>query len=118
MKRLLLLPALLLLTACPNVANTARDTAAALGGALVEAQSQNLTLCANNPAQPVCQIIKRGIEAQNALITATETYCGWSANAVPPVGQACAPVSSAQAALTAAINNANLEITEIKGVIQ
>ena len=54
----------------------------------------------------------------NALITAVETYCGWTPTLAPPDPTAtCIPAKSAQAALQAAIANAAMLTLQIKGAI-
>jgi hypothetical protein len=120
MLKLLPFPLLLVLAACPSgVEKNARDTAAALNGALVSAQSEYQTSCTNNPQLPTCVTINRGVAAQNALITATELYCGWATSGPPPdPNQKCVPVSSFQAGLQSALNNANQAVTDIKGIIK
>jgi hypothetical protein len=100
------------------VENQARDTAAALSGSIVAAQSEYQVSCAANPGQEVCQIINRGVSGENALITAIETYCGWTPTLAPPDPTAtCVPVKAAQAALQAAIANAASLTLQIKGAI-
>lgn len=117
-KLIVLLGAVVFLTGCP-AENNARDVAAGLNGVLTTAQAQNLASCQANPTQSTCQLINRGVSGQNALITATETYCGWSTSAPPPDPTVqCVPVKSAEAALTAAIANATELTTEIKGVLK
>ncbi len=103
---------------CSPIESRARDTAAALQGSLVAAQSQYKASCAANSSQQVCQLIDRGVSGENALITAVETYCGWTADVAPsnPVAT-CVPVKSAQAALVAAIANATTLTLEIKGAL-
>lgn len=121
MKKLLLLViGCLILTACPSgVESKGRDTAAALKGALGPVQAEYTAECTADKTKPACMAINRGVAAQNALITALETYCGWSTTAPPPDQTAkCVPVTSARAALDAAIANANQAITEVKGVIK
>ncbi len=125
MKKLLLLPVMALLLcgfACPSnpgaLQQNARDAAAALGGELQTAQAQNQA-CIQDSTPIVCQTIKRGVSGQNVLITALETYCGWSVAAEPPpVGTVCTPVTTAQTALTSAISNANQLVIEVKGAIK
>ncbi len=119
MKTLLLVPVLAFMFtfACPSARQSleanARDAAAALGGELQTAQAQHQA-CIEDPTPTACQTIKRGVAGQNALVTALETYCGWSVTAdPPPVGTACSPVSTAQGALTSAIANANQLVTEV-----
>jgi len=106
------------LVACSPVEAKARDTAAALGGSITAAQAKYKDSCTANPAQSVCQLINKGVSGENALITAIETYCGWS-TASPPADMSakCVPVKSAEAALTAAVANAAQLTLEIKGAI-
>ena len=109
---------LLSMMGCNPIENRARDTAAALSGSIVAAQTKYQGSCGANPNQEVCQLINRGVSGENALITAVETYCGWTATLAPPdPTAACAPVKSAQAALEAAISNAASLTLEIKGAI-
>ncbi len=104
--------------ACSPVENQARDTAAALSGSIVAAQTRYQSTCAAQPNQEICQVINRGISGENALITAVETYCGWSATLAPPDPAAkCVPVKSAEAALRTAIANAATLTLQIKGAI-
>jgi hypothetical protein len=106
----------MLLTACSPLENKARDSAAAIGGVLSYAQVKYLDQCKANPSQNVCATINRGVSAQNALVTAVETYCGWSTVAPPPDQTAkCYPVKSAVAGLNTAIANANRLVVEIRG---
>jgi hypothetical protein len=103
---------------CSPVESKARDTAAALSGAIVAAQTQYQASCVANPNQQVCQLIDRGVAGENALITAVETYCGWTPGVAPTDPTAtCVPVKSAQAALETAIANASTLTLEIKGAI-
>ncbi len=109
-----------ILTGCTSIEQTARDTAAALQGAIAAAQAQYQTQCTASPTLQACTVINQAIAGQNALVTATEGYCGWSAASPPvnPSSATCTPVKTAQAGLQTAINNANLFVTELKGVIQ
>ncbi len=120
MKTLLVVPFFLIMFACPGgqPEQKARDTAAALGGALSAAQAQHQE-CKVDATPTVCQTISRGVAGQNALITSLETYCSWSTSAPPPDSTAqCVPVASAIDGLKAAISNANQLITEVKGTIK
>ena len=106
------------LLACSPLENQARDTAAALAGSIAAAQTKYQAACTANPTQEICQVINRGVSAQNALITGVETYCGWNTAATPPDSSAkCVPVKSAEAALRAAIANAAALTSQIKGAI-
>jgi hypothetical protein len=117
MKKLfILLPLCMILTACSPLEQTARNTAAALGGMVTAAQQQNQAACTASPTASVCGLINRAAAAQNALITATEAYCGFSPST--PLSSTCAPVKTAAGALQAAIDNANPFITSLKGVVQ
>jgi hypothetical protein len=121
MKRLttmLMIVCLLALVGCSPVENQARDTAAALSGAIVAAQTEYQASCAANPKQQVCEVINRGVSGENALVTAVEAYCGWSVTLAPPDPTAkCVPVKSAEAALRAAIANAATMTLQIKGAL-
>jgi hypothetical protein len=114
----LLLVCLLPMLGCSPIENQARDTAAALSGAIIAAQGQYQASCVANPNQQVCQLINRGVAGENALITAVETYCGRTPTATPTDATTqCVPVKSAQAALEVAITNASTLTLEIKGAI-
>ncbi len=103
---------------CSPLENQARDAAAALSGSIVAAQTKYQTTCAANPGQEICKIINRGVSGENALITAIETYCGWSPMVAPPEPSAkCVPVKSAGAALQAAVSNAATLTFQIKGAL-
>lgn len=109
---------LLPMMACTALENQARDAAAALSGSIIAAQSRHQATCTADPAQEICRVINRGVSAQNALITAIETYCGWPVTLGPTDPNAkCAPVRSAEATLKAAIANAAALTQEIKGAI-
>ncbi len=103
--------------ACSPLENQARDTAAALSGSIVAAQTRYQSTCAAQPSQEICQVINRAVSGENALITAVETHCGWSATLAPPDAAKCVPVKSAEAALQAAIANAATLTLQIKGAI-
>jgi hypothetical protein len=122
MKRTLAVLAVLslaLLMGCPSVVTNARDTAAALNGALVAAQTQHQASCTANPSQTACVTINKGIDGENLLISAIQTYCGWSPTVAPSDPTAtCVPVSSALAGLNSAVANANTLIPQVKAVVQ
>lgn len=115
---MLLVAALISMSGCSPLENQARDTAAALSGSIVAAQTQYQASCVANSKQQICELIDRGVSGENALITAVETYCGWSQTLAPPDPTAeCVPVKSAQAALQSAIANAAALTLQIKGAI-
>ena len=123
MKKLLLIPIMVVLLggfACQtknSLAQNARDTSAALGGLLTQAQNQYMTACTADKTQPTCTLINRGVAGQNALISATESYCGFKIGTADPTA-VCVPVASAQAGLQAALSNATQLVNEIKKVVQ
>ncbi len=105
--------------ACTPVEQQARNTAAALQGALGSAQQQHMTECKLDATQPVCVTINKAVAGQNALITSVEAYCGWSTTSPPQFGSAtCVPVKTAEPALKTAIANATQFISELKAVIK
>jgi len=109
----------LILTACSPLEQNARNTAAALQGALTAAQAQYLTECTASPKDAPCVTINAAVAGQNALVTAVEAYCGWSEAAPPAIPTAtCVPVKTAAAGLQTSINNANLFISEIRGILK
>lgn len=121
MKKLALLATLtctLILTACTPLEQSARNTAAALQGALAAAQAQYQTECTASPKDTPCTVINQAVSGQNALVTAVEAYCNWSQASPPANGTVpCVPVKSASAGLQTAINNANLFIVELKQIL-
>lgn len=113
-----LLP-LLLFVGCSSLEQSARDANASLKAVLDQVQEENLASCQINPAQSNCQLINRAGAAQNALITASEAYCGWSTTAPPTDPNAkCVPVKGAEASLRSAIANAAEFTTELQGVLR
>jgi len=128
MKQFFIIPMLFLFSyACQNQAGQTvvltpqeigRDTVASLQGAIKAAQAQYQTSCLTAPTQPVCVNINKAVNAQNALVTSLEAYCGFSPGTSVTDVSACIPVASAQAGLIAATSNAQVFITQLKGVIQ
>ena len=108
----------LCLLTCTPLEQSARNTAAALQGALGAVQAQYQTTCEATPSQTACVTINQAVAGQNALITATEAYCGWSPTSPPASTTAtCVPVKTAAAGLNSAISNANLFVTELQALI-
>lgn len=114
-KLVILLP-LLAFVGC--VEQSARDTNAALSAVLVAAQDKNLATCQADPKLDVCVLINRGVAADNALVTATETYCNWDPANPPALLTKCTPVKSAEETLKAAIANATKITNEIRGILR
>jgi hypothetical protein len=109
---------LLVLVGCPKLEQDARDTAAALGGAVTAAQRQH-SECVSGINLAQCNLINKAVDTQNALITSIEAYCGWTVGVLPTnPGAKCVPVSTAQAGLQSAVSNANVLIGQLKGIIQ
>jgi hypothetical protein len=105
--------------ACTPLEQSARNTAAALGGAIGAAQAEYGAQCTKSPTDASCKIINQAVAGQNALVTAVEAYCGWSTQNPPRNGAAtCVPVKSAADGLAGAIANANLLIAELKGLMK
>jgi hypothetical protein len=103
-----------IMVACAPLENQARDAAAALNGTLTAAQTEYQAQCQQDPTLAPCTLINRGISGQNALITATQAYCGWSASSAPAQPDAqCVPIKSAEGGLKTAIANAQQLTTEI-----
>jgi hypothetical protein len=118
MKRIAIAFLCLFMIGCAPVENQARDSAAAIKGAIESAQTKYGATCRENSGQQVCDVVNKGVSAQNALITATEAYCGWSTVSPPSDPNAkCVPVSGAKASLEAAIANANEITKELKGAL-
>lgn len=115
MKRIAIAVLCLFMIGCSPVENQARDSAAAIKGAIESAQSKYVSTCRSDPTQQVCEVINKAVNAQNALITATEAYCGGTAQS--PKEQKCVPVKSATGALKTAILNANEITKELKGAL-
>lgn len=116
---LLILALTLVTVACTPIEQQARNTAAALQGAIGAAQTQYETQCKLDATAAACVTINKAVSGQNALVTAVEAYCGWSQASPPQFGSAtCVPVKGAEPALKTAIANANTFITELKGVIK
>ena len=114
----LLVLCLLPMLGCSPLENQGRDAAAALSGSIVAAQTKYQASCTAKPSEEICQVINRGVSGENALITAIETYCGWTLTPGPPDPTAtCVPVRSAQATLQAAIANAATLTLQIKGAL-
>ena len=107
---------------CTPAEQDARDAAAALGGSIKAAQAKYQASCsapASVQVSPqVCELINRAVSGQNALITAAETYCGFSPAAPPadPFSQ-CVPVKNGKVGLVNATINAQQFVLELKGVI-
>ena len=97
----------------------ARNTLATSSGVLNQAQKEYLAECSANPTTKTCTLINQAGSAQNAAITAVETYCGFpNSGAVPSQDAKCVPLASAESALVAATANLQEIIGEVKAVIQ
>jgi len=106
----------LLLTGCPSEKN-ARDSIAAFDGYLTSAVSKHDAECKADVDNklPVCGIVIRGIRAENAAVTALETYCQLTPGTGKDQSLKCSPVKSLASGLQSAINNMNQLTAEIKG---
>ena len=113
----------LLLAGCTSLESNARDLAAASQGFIVTAQQKHTIECQATPLNDVCVTINKAVYAQNVLIDAVETYCGWPARPTPAQLTAagalpCKRVSGATATLQAAVNNLNAIMGDLKGAAQ
>lgn len=118
LKALLLIFPLLVLTACSPIEKQARNAAATLHGSILQAQEHYGVSCQNDPSQGICVLVNKAISAHSALITAGETYCGWSPTNPPADPKAaCVPVKELEPALQAAIANAAQFTNELKGAL-
>lgn len=108
---LLLSTAGFFMSACTPLEQTARDLAATANGFITQAQSIHAKECHANPALKTCAIINQAVGAQNVLIDAAESYCGWPARPTPAelasATTSCARIKSATPALQTAVRNLN-----------
>lgn len=88
------------LAGCPKPEAMALQTAYAAQGFLQEAQANHLQECQLNPQKNFpCVMINQAVGAQNMLVDAAETYCGWPIGYMPPQGTVPAPCARKQDAL-------------------
>lgn len=119
---LVLLAVVLLASGCSPLENQARDVAATSQGVIQQAQRTHLAECQANPSKPFpCGTINQAVAAQNALIDAAETYCGWparpsAAELAASKGKPCARLQSASQTLSAAVRNLNVLVSDLKKV--
>jgi hypothetical protein len=116
-KCIFVLLAAALLMGCQSPEKTARDSIAAFNGYLTTAVAKHDAACKADTknALPVCQVIVRSVRAENAAVTALETYCQLSPGTGNDPSLPCKPVKTAQAGLLAAIANMNQLSSEIQG---
>ncbi len=112
----LVLP-VLLLSGCQSIEKTARDSIASFDGYLSAAVAKHDAECKADTGNqlPVCLVIVRSTRAENATVTALETYCQLAFGTGKDPALPCTPVKSAQAGLAAAIANMNQLSSEIQG---
>jgi len=115
MRKLLPILALLLLSGCGSVEQSARNVIVASSAVLSTAQSEFKAVCTVAPTQTVCVAINKAGAAENLAIDSLEAYCGFTATSDPST--VCVPVASAQAALQAAVANLNQLITDLKPLL-
>jgi hypothetical protein len=103
---------------CPKAEVIALQTAYASQGFIQQAQQNHLQECQASPTKSFpCAMINQAIGAQNMLIDAAETYCGWPAGYMPPQGATPAPCirkADALAILQAATANLGQTIKDYK----
>lgn len=106
-------------TGCSPLEVKARDTSAALNGAVTTAIGQYSDTCRANESQVPCQTIIRAAGVLDVLLTADETYCGWAAGqAKIDPNAVCVPNKSATGLLTVATENAVMATAEIVVIIK
>lgn len=127
---LIALPIMLVAIGCTPVEQKARNTEAALNGLITPLQAQYQASCsapANLQVNPqMCDLINRGVSAQNALATAAETYCGFAVALLPndPALRAsvlatnCVPQKNAKGLLVSATLNAGQIVLELRAAIK
>lgn len=97
------------LLGCTAPEKTALQVSYAAQGFLSQAQQNHLEECKAAPTKPFpCAMLTQAIGAQNTLIDAAETYCGWPVGYMPPPGIVTAPCrqdKSVLAQLQTATNN-------------
>jgi hypothetical protein len=103
---------------CPKAEETALQTAYAAQGFIQQAQANHLQECQLYPQKNFpCEMINQAVGAQNMLIDAAETYCGWPAGYMPPQGAipaACSRKPDALSILLAATANLGHIIKDYK----
>ena len=114
----LLLCTAVFLAGCTPLENSARDVAATAQGFIVQAQTLHQAECAANPNLSVCQIINQAVGAQNTLIDAIESYCGWPARPSPAqlssATASCQRIKTFQAGLQTAVTNLDSTMSDLK----
>ena len=115
MKKLLLLPLLLLLS-CGPVEQSVRDSIAASKGVLVTAQVKYHDSCVANPIQQPCVVINKVVDVQHVVKDAFYIYCSFVPTDTPD--KKCVPVKSALPTLQAAIANLNQTTADLKGLLK
>lgn len=94
---------------------TARDAIAASKGYIASASQRHTAECIQSGGQAeYCQIIVQAAYAENAAVTALETYCQIPAHMLDTPDKKCQPVKSAEPALVAALKNLNSLAGELK----
>lgn len=119
MKKAFLLLTVFALAGCTPLEDSAKDAAAASQAVIQAEQAAHRAACELDSTPAICVNINKAIDAQNALVTAAEIYCGWPANPNPAqLAQAgampCQHIASGKAALQAAVLNLNAIVGTVK----
>jgi hypothetical protein len=111
-----LLPSLLILTACPRLEVTARDGIATAKGFIEDQQTQHKAECTAATAKKpqACDLITQAVAAQNLAIDALELYCADPAF-VTQHGT-CHPTKEYQAKLQLALQNLDHTLASVKAL--
>lgn len=118
MRKLIVVPILLLLTGCPQPTDqTARDAIAAAHGWIVNAQATWGDSCRANTAQVKCTSTNKLIAAEHVAADALAAYCGGPATPSYANGGPCVPITGYKQSLIAAITNMNNIATDVKNLL-
>ena len=97
----------------------ARDVSATAQGYISQAQTIHRAECIQDRTKPVCQTINQAVGAQNALLDAIETYCGWPVRPTAEqlrtaAGTSCKRSQPSQEFLQNSISNLSAIMEDIK----
>ncbi len=115
---ILLFVVVMLSVGCQSYERDARDAIASSNGLLSAALKKHGAECLRTRGGgEYCDVIVKGAQAQNALVTATEVYCQIPPHTLEP-GIRCKPLAGAKEGLLAALNNWNTLLPEIRKAAQ
>ena len=116
---LLVLPLALLLTGCPQVQTTARDSIAA-AKSFLDSEKAAHPECATTPTVQICTLLTKATGAKDATIDALEAYCAGldfnTGGACNPPAKGTPALAQATQKLQFAVQNLNQSIADIKTI--